>query len=195
MIRRRVSSPLPPPRALPLTRSLVCPSLSPSPFALSDCFAALAARSRHQLRGRTNRRDGEIDAGGLQRARRHPRPRISRHDPMSPLSEVLSLAGAGGSHIAITVRATRSANRRRDGGRGRSPIGRAHLATWATSAGGHARPGPGALFYHPCRPTRARVLRTRKSGRIALSPRRCATRPLLPPFNRDLKATALFPSD
>jgi len=40
-----------------------------------------------------------------------------------------------------------SANRRRDGGRERSPIGRAHLATWATSAGGHARHGPVLPFH------------------------------------------------
>jgi len=79
------------------------------------------------------------------------------------------------------------------GGRKRSPIGRAHLATWATSAGGHARPSLVDAVLPPIRYTRDTTSHIhidiyRYVRRNLPCCFRCTARPLLPLFNRDLKA-------
>lgn len=74
-------------------------------------------------------------AGGFQHARRSAHPQISRHVSMSP-SELLSLAGGGGSHIAIAVRDTvRAPIGGRTRGIARTPIGRVHLLHWRHLSG------------------------------------------------------------
>lgn len=164
-------------------------SVSPVPHCVCLLLRLFLRTKQRCFRPHFRGTNDAIAANGeRKRARRFSRvrlpahPRISHRDRRHLLSEVLSLAGAGGSHIAITVRAIGGA--KRTAGRG----GASALAHWPSAPADAAdicrRICSADSSTLPALPRVTLIRVTRRN----IVPRFLLTLPL---FNRD--ATRVFP--